>query len=336
MTDIRAYPNQLLKIFVESVGGVFDPGGDHVFANGSPTVAQLNVFITEALTDSENLQRLQVDGSITKASVKVLYEGQVGNVWNSALANDFAERAGSEVGTIDRTKLGQFVFRSKLKTFVDGLTGEIEFDINKDLSKEFIKQNPVDKYKFFLPDEPWLADNAGKSSIMRGTEIPTAIANAPDHALFEGLSKAEIIEARGNATGYGAGESDFNQLRQAYYDDLRVNEPSLYQSTRPADLDPVNGRVLLASMDINPESLANKGLGNLTLSPISSGIPSAGQVTKDLAIRELSFAKSLQDIIYRYADKVNVDFLKPFYEGTKTNFLLAVDELSKTLKLGLT
>jgi len=31
MTDIRDYPNPLLKEFIESVGGIFDPAGSHEF-----------------------------------------------------------------------------------------------------------------------------------------------------------------------------------------------------------------------------------------------------------------------------------------------------------------
>jgi len=330
MTDIRDYPNPLLKEFIKSVGGIFDPSGKHEYPNGKPSVAQLEAFINKALEDPENLQRLNLDGTVTKTSVKVLYEGQIGSVWNSALANDFANRAGSEVGTIDLTKLGQFVFRSDLEKIIKE-EDEIDFKtLNEDLSKNFIEQNPVDKYKLFLPDEAWMADRVGKFSILRDIEMPTAIAQGPDHTVFEGPTKSELIEARGNATGDAAFESDYNQIRQAFFYDLRLNEPNLRQDT--TDRDPVTNRVVLASMEISEESLAKKGLSGLSLSAVDPQIPLIGPVPKELAIREISFAKTLQDVIYRYADKIDKDFFTPFYEGTKTNFNRAVDELAKTLQ----
>lgn len=122
-----------------------------MFPDGRPSASQLVDFIKHALKDSTNLQHLNVDGSVSKASVKVLYEGQTGAVFNSVLANDLAERGGSEVGTIDRTKLGQFLFRSDIQRYVEG---EIDFkSLNALVSYNFVRQNPVDKVIALMPDE---------------------------------------------------------------------------------------------------------------------------------------------------------------------------------------
>lgn len=94
------------------------------------------------------------DGSVTRATVKALYDGQTQGVFNSVIANDFAERAGSDVGTIDRTKLGQLLFRSNLELAIPELQNPQILDgLNAKLSESFVSQNPVEKYVAFTGEK---------------------------------------------------------------------------------------------------------------------------------------------------------------------------------------
>lgn len=119
MTDIRDYPNPLLKSFIESFGGVFDSAGSHIFENGKPSLDNLLNFVDNALKDPTNLHRLLSNGETVRPTLKVFYEGQTNSVFNSVLANDFVERAGPEAVSIDRTKLGQLLFRGDLDNVIE-------------------------------------------------------------------------------------------------------------------------------------------------------------------------------------------------------------------------
>jgi hypothetical protein len=121
MTDIRDYPNSLLKAFSQqfNLGIVFDANdvpvlnsnGDLISNGNKVSQADLDRFLGEAYKDDKNLYRLMSDGSVRQPTLKVFYDGQTNGVYNSVLANDFVERAGPGAVSLDRTRLGQFIFR---------------------------------------------------------------------------------------------------------------------------------------------------------------------------------------------------------------------------------
>lgn len=186
---------------------------------------------------------------MSRVSVKALYEGKTGDVWRSVLANVFAERGGSSVGSIDRTNMGQFVFRSNL----DALVSEIDWrSLNEGISEQFVRQNPVEKYVVFSPDQEWLKYNPIERSILRSTELRVALEIAPDYATFNGYSKVDIVAVRGNAVGELARHSDAAKIAEGYWNANRIDQPKLYFDGRIFDPAISSPRAFLGAADMSP------------------------------------------------------------------------------------
>src|SRR3954471_12092289 len=165
MTDIRDYPNPLLQAFSDKYGlGVtFNANGVPSFNGNKVTLAQFESFFGQALENPENLYRLMPDGSVRRPTVKVFYDGQTNGVFNSVNANNYVERAGPNAVSIDKTKLGQFLFRSGLQNVVEG--GYNELLLNQQLSTKYASTLPVERNVLFVPDRAGLSPNA--NSILR-------------------------------------------------------------------------------------------------------------------------------------------------------------------------
>src|SRR3954468_19911779 len=93
MTDIRDYPNPLLKAFSDqyNLGIQFDAKGIPVLdsngkliTNGNKVpLAEFQKFFDTALSKQENLYRLMPDGSLNRPTIKAFYDGQTKGVFNS-------------------------------------------------------------------------------------------------------------------------------------------------------------------------------------------------------------------------------------------------------------
>jgi hypothetical protein len=156
-------------------------------------LAEFEKFFNAALGNDENLYRLMSDGSTRRPTLKVFYDGQTNGVFNSVLANDFVERAGANAVSLDRTKLGQFLFRSNLQNVIDG--GFNSGTYNRQLSAVYASTLPVERNVLFLPSRADLTT----PSIVREIELPEALKVSSDTATFDGVTKRQILEASAGA-----------------------------------------------------------------------------------------------------------------------------------------
>lgn len=221
MTDIRGYPNPLLQAFSDKYGlGVaFDVNGVPSFNGTKVSLATFEDFFKNALLDEKNLYRLNADGSLTRPTLKVFYDGRTNGVFNSVIANDFVERAGSGAVSLDRTKLGQFLFRSNLQNVIDGPFNSLTY--NQELSAKYASTLPVQKNVMFLPERT----DMSVPSIARDIELPAALEASADNATFDGLTKKQILEASAGAPeGVAKRLANFSSVADSYFNSLRQFE----------------------------------------------------------------------------------------------------------------
>ena len=341
MTDIRDYPNPLLKAFSErfNLGIVFDARGVPVLNNNGDLISNgtkvsridFDAFLGEAYNDNRNLYRLMSDGSVRQPTTKVFYDGQTNGVYNSVNANSFVERAGPSAVSIDRTKLGQFIFRSQLESFINGYNAEF---YNQQLSGRYASTNPVKTNVSFVPKR--IDYVSGVTNIFRDIELPAALAASADDATFNGPTKKLILEASAGAPeGVAKKLANFSSVADAYWDANRRFEPRVYTSNVVDPIRPPPGssgfRLILGGMDVTAEWVQKIAPG-VNLAPIEPGLIPAGQITKAVAAAEQSFWKTIRSYATTGFAKVE-SMLGSLFNATNAAFEKSVATLAEAITI---
>ncbi|HET9638457.1 MAG TPA: calcium-binding protein, partial [Allosphingosinicella sp.] len=327
MTDIRDYPNPLLQAFSDrfNLGLTYDANGVPSFNGTKVTMADFDLFVTEALNSDENLYRLLPDGTVVRPTLKVFYDLKTGDVFNSILANDFVERAGNTAVSIDKTKLGQFLFRSRLADVVDGFDGSAALAVNERLSEAFAGKNPVGTHVLFTPDRASL--DPTKSSILRDIELPKLLATAPDGATFNGVTKQQMLAASAGVAPDQVNLARLAVAADAYWDANRAFGASLYEAT---DTDPVTSRRIIGALDV-PEGWVNRIAPGASLDSVRGGLPLKASIAAVEAATEQSFWKSLWSSMQKLGDKFTTARLTSILAGADEAFERSVAALSNAI-----
>jgi hypothetical protein len=331
MTDITAYPNPLARIFAEKFGlGVTFENGVPTFTGGGVTHSELQQFVKDAIegkVGENNLYRLKSDGTTVKPTLKVFYDGAIGGaidatgrylggIFNSVVANDFVERAGDSAVSLDRTKLGQFLFRSNLENVVVGGLDKAQRDgLNEAISEAYAKQNPVKTNVAFAPDHEW--SKANPSSIMFETELPAAMRVSDANAIFNGELNSEIKAGfRPNADQFNIDHAR-SVISDAMMDAYRLSEPKFFLSNDP---DPATGRFFKGGIDVNARWLGQIAAG-AELASLNSNLPEIGKLTRAHAAAQQAHWKT--DLAL---EGQNETYRQALQEGTS-------EQLSRSVKV---
>jgi hypothetical protein len=255
MSEIVNSPNPLLKELSDlfDLGISFDNNGVPIGVpntNGKKiSLSQFRQFFDAALEDDNNLNRLMSDGSVRQASIKIFYEGQTGGVFNSIHANSTMVRLGGDAVTIDQTKIGQLIFRSKLSTIVDGFN-QLEFD--RQISSQFSKLRKG-LYIIFPHEQSsipggYTDENA---SILRDYEIPRILETARLSDTINGITKKQLLDATAGITDAAVRRHvQYSMVSQAYWDACRRFEPRVLTSDAR---DPITGRRIGGALDVSAD-----------------------------------------------------------------------------------
>lgn len=265
---------------------------------------------------------------MARATLKVLYEGQTQGIHNSVVANDYAERVGPEAGTIDRTKLGQFLFRSKLDE-VPGWLAELD-DQNRELSKAFVAQNPVDKYTIFTGDS-W-----NDKSILGRTEIPEAMRVSGPDAQFNGIEKSVLGRENGIISDELARDrANFSLIADAYNDNLKLEASrGIFLNSEKLDPDISTPRTYLGGIDFSDGFVARMSGPNVSLAQIDGALKGhpLGAVSLESAANSQAFWKQVHMSILQHWDERPPSFFNQLFDRANDSFEKAVGSLGGAIQ----
>lgn len=88
---------------------LLDPANGYLNAVGEITTDDLKQFIQDQAGVQQNLLFLRSDGTYAPTTGVALYTGTTEGIHNGTIANDFADRSGDRIVTVDKTWLGDFI-----------------------------------------------------------------------------------------------------------------------------------------------------------------------------------------------------------------------------------
>jgi hypothetical protein len=181
----------------------------------------------------------------------------------------------------------------------------------------------VNTNTFFVPDRA----NLSPSSILLTEELPAALEVSSDNAMFEGLTKKQILDASAGATPATKDLANLSSIADAYADANRQFEPRLRLSnvTDPV----VPGRQILGGLD-GPSEYFQKIAPGVNVAPIDPSLPVVAQITNAVAAGEQSFWKTIRSLATTAADKLN-SYLGAFFAKTNAAFEKSVNTLADAI-----
>jgi hypothetical protein len=329
MSNLVDLPNPLLELFKQQFG-IVEVNGTLTFTRGKPSFSDLAGFIDAKASDNTNFYRLLDNGSKVAASIKVFYDGQTQGAFNSVVANDYAQRMGTDVVTLDRTAMGQFAFRSQLDKYIDGGLSDLnKIFINQKVSAHYAEKNHVQKNVVFIGEKA----SFDPTSIFLNQELRNLLNNMSDTDTLNGFTKNEYLEKLPAGVAPDQVPARVMAMASDAYYGAMVQTGPVDVYIDGVTTDPITGRFYRGGLDVSAEW--NKIIiGEArALAPIDTGMPKLGSITIDDAIKEQSLWKSIQQYWMNAEGKVfTADTIDELIKGANESFDRSVDHLSNVLK----